>query len=130
MRFLAWLLTTAVALAVAAQLLGGIAFDGPSTWPDELRHKLLPLLAVAVVMGGVNALVRPVVTFLSLPFVILTLGLFLLVVNALMLKLTAWLAGGLGIGFHVDGFGTAVLGSIIITIVTWIVDGLLSGDRR
>ena len=56
-------------------------------------------------------------TFLSIPFIILTLGLFLLVINALMLMLTGWLAGELDIGFHVDGFWTAVGGAIVITIV-------------
>ncbi|UDY23265.1 phage holin family protein [Nocardioides sp. Kera G14] len=130
MRFLAWLLTHAVALAVAAQLFDGIAFDGPDSGMAEIRHKLLPLLGVAIVMGVVNAIVRPVLTFISLPVVILTLGLFLLIINALMLKLTSWLAGGLGIGFHVEGLGTAVGGALVITVVTWAVDRLLEEDRR
>ena len=61
----------------------------------------------------VNAVVRPVVKFLSLPFIILTLGLLIFVINALMLLLTSWLAGQLGLGFHVDGFWTAVVGAIV-----------------
>jgi putative membrane protein len=129
-RFLAWLLTHAVALAVAAQFFHGIWFDGPSSGIEEVKHKLLPLLLVALIMGVVNAIVKPVLTFVTLPAVILTLGLFLVIINALMLKLTSWLAGGLGIGFHVEGAGTAIGGAIVITIVTWAVDRLLEKDRH
>ena len=70
----------------------------------------------------ITSVVKPVLTVLSLPFILLTLGLFLLVINALLLLLTGWVAGGLGVGFHVDGFWTAVGGSIVITVVTWAVD--------
>jgi putative membrane protein len=72
--------------------------------------------------------VRPVVTFFSIPFIILTLGLFLLVINALMLMLTAWIAGGIGIGFHVDGFWNALGGSIVITVVNWATAAVLKDD--
>ncbi|HET9840414.1 MAG TPA: phage holin family protein, partial [Nocardioides sp.] len=88
----------------------------------------LPLLLVALILGIVSNFVRPVVTFFSIPFIILTLGLFLLVINALMLMLTAWIAGGLGIGFHVEGFWNALAGSIIITIVNWGTASLLKDD--
>jgi putative membrane protein len=128
-RFLAWLLTHAVSLAVAAQLFHGIWFDGPTSGFDEIEHKLFPLLGVAFIMGLVNAIVKPVLTLLTLPAVILTLGLFLVIINALMLKFTSWLAGGLGIGFHVEGAGTAIGGAIVITIVTWAVDRLLEKDQ-
>ncbi len=129
-RFLAWLLTHAIALAVAARLFSGISFDGPDSGVDELKHKFLPLLAVALIMGLVNSIVKPVMTFVSLPAVILTLGLFLLIINALMLKLTSWLAGSLGIGFHVNGLGTAIGASLVITVVTWAVDRALENDQR
>ena len=125
MKFLGWLLSNAVALAVAAWLIDGIAFTGPADGTDEIRHKLLPLLGVALILGVVSRLVKPVLTILSLPVVILTLGLFLLVINALMLLLTGWLAGVLGIGFEVTGFWPAVGGAIIITIVQWFVDKVL-----
>jgi putative membrane protein len=75
----------------------------------------------------VNAFVKPILQILSIPFIIVTLGLFLLVINALMLLLTDWLADLFDIGFHVDGFWTAVGGAIVITIVGWVVDGLLPG---
>ena len=119
MRFVTWLVTNAVALAVAAWLFEGIWFTGPSQGRAEIEEKLLPLLIVALILGVVTAIVKPVLTLLSLPLVIITIGLFLVVINAFMLQLTSWLAGKLDIGFHVDGFMTAVGGAIVITIVTW-----------
>lgn len=128
MRFLTWLATHAAGLAVASLLLDGIRFDGPSRGTEELQEKLLPLLLVALILGVVSALVKPVLQILSIPFIIVTLGLFLLVINAAMLLLTGWLADGLDIGFTVDGFWTAVVGAIVITVVTWVVDGLLGRE--
>jgi putative membrane protein len=129
-RFVTWLLTTAAAVAVATWLIDGIYFTGPTAGQEEIRHKLLPLLLVALILGFVSSFVRPVVTFFSIPFIVFTLGLFLLVINALMLMLTAWIAGGVGIGFHVEGFWTAVGGAIVITVVDWVVDGLIGDDRN
>jgi putative membrane protein len=128
-RILAWLLSNAVALAVAAWLLDGISFDGPSSpLGEEVQEKIVPLLLAAAIMGLVSVFVEPVVKLLSLPFIVLTIGLFLLVINALMLMLTAWIAGLLGIGFHVDGFWAALLGSIIITLVTGFIDVTVLDD--
>jgi putative membrane protein len=121
-RFATWLLTTAAAVAIATWLVDGIYFTGPSSGMDEVRHKLGPLLLVALVMGVVSIFVEPVVKFFSIPFIIVTIGLFLLVINALMLMLTASIAGGLGTGFHVEGFWNAVLGSLIITLVNAFID--------
>ena len=128
-RFLSWLVTTAVALAVAALLVDGIRFTGPVHGQEEIEHKLVPLLLVALILGVVTSFVKPVLTILSIPFIIVTLGLFLLVINAAMLKLTSWIADKLDIGFHVEGFWPAVGGAIIITVVTWIVDGLIGESR-
>jgi putative membrane protein len=124
-KLIGWLATNAVAIAVAAQLFDGIGFGGSEDWQD----KIWPLLFVALILGVVNAFVSPVLKFLSIPFIILTLGLFLLLINALMLLFTEWLAGLFGIDFYVDGFWTAVGGAIVITIVTWVV-GLVLGDAR
>jgi putative membrane protein len=121
-RFVTWLLTTAAAVAVATWLFDGIYFTGPSSGTAEIRHKLLPLLLVALILGVVSMYVEPVVKFFSIPFIIVTIGLFLLVINALMLMLTAWIAGQAGIGFHVDGFWTAVWGSLVITLVNGFID--------
>ncbi|MBD3944959.1 phage holin family protein [Nocardioides ganghwensis] len=119
MRFVTWLLTYAVGLAVAAQLLAGIYFDGPDNGQAELQEKIVPLLLVALILGLVSTFVEPVIKLLSLPFIILTLGFLLLVINALMLLLTAWLADAFDLGFHVDGFWNALVGSLIITVVGW-----------
>jgi putative membrane protein len=128
-RLLAWLLTNAPAVAVAAWLLDGIRFDGPSSpFGDELQEKILPLLLVALILGLVTSFVEPVVKILSIPFIIVTIGLFLLVINALMLLLTAWIAGQVGLGFHVDGFWNALVGSIIITLVTGFIDVAVLDD--
>jgi len=128
-RFLSWLITTAIALAVATWLISGIYFDGPTHGMEEIKHKLVPLLLVALILGVVTSFVKPILTILSIPFILITLGLFLVVINAAMLGLTAWLAGLFDIGFHVTGFWPAVGGAIVITIVTWIVDGLIGESR-
>jgi putative membrane protein len=120
MRFVISLLTTAAAVAVAAFLLDGISFEG-TDWQD----KVLPLLGVSLILGLVTTFVSPVVKLLSLPFIILTLGLLLLVINALMLMLTAWLADAFDLGFTVDGFWSALLGSVVITLATWAIDLVL-----
>jgi putative membrane protein len=122
MRIVTWLITNAIALAVATWLVGGIYFDGPTGGMAEIKHKLLPLLLVALVLGIVSAWVKPILTFVAFPFILLTFGLLLLVINAAMLGLTAWILGPTEIGFHVDGFWAAVLGGIIISIVGWALD--------
>lgn len=119
MRFVTWLLTYAAGLAVAAQLLDGIRFDGPVNGQAELQEKLLPLLLVALILGVVSTFIEPILKLISLPFIILTLGFLLLVINALMLMLTARLADAFDLGFHVDGFWNALVGSLIVTIVGW-----------
>jgi putative membrane protein len=129
-RFLTWLISNALALAAAAWLFDGISFDGPSQGQAEVQEKLLPLLGVALILGLVSATVKPVLTLLSLPVVILTLGLFLLLINAAMLALTGWIADQLDLGFHVDGFWPAVGGALVITVVTRVVDGLIGPENR
>lgn len=130
MRFLTWLLTTAIAVATAAWLIDGIRFSGPDSGTAEIQEKLLPLLLVSLLLGLISSFVKPVLTILSIPFIIVTLGLFLLVINAAMLMLTAWLADKLDIGFDVTGFWPAVGGAIVITLVTWIVDGFIGTDAE
>ncbi|MEV5310778.1 phage holin family protein [Streptomyces sp. NPDC052610] len=120
MNFLVKTIANAGALAVAVWLLDKITLTGDST-----GKKVGTLLIVALIFGLVNFLVKPIVKLLSLPLLILTLGLFTLVVNALMLLLTSWLADKLDIGFHVEGFWTAVLGGLIISIVSWALNVVL-----
>ncbi len=130
MRFVTWLLTYAAGLAVAAQLLDGIRFDGPSHGQAELQEKLVPLLLVALILALVSTFITPMLKLVSLPFIILTLGLLLLVINALMLMLTAKLADAFDLGFHVNGFWNALVGSLIVTIVGWGVRSALPEERR
>ena len=86
---------------------------------------------MAAIFGLVNAFVKPIVKLFSLPFIILTLGLFTLVVNALMLQMTSWLAGALNLDFHVDAFfWDAILGALIITFVSLLLNILLPNGRR
>jgi putative membrane protein len=125
MRFLTWLVTTAVALAFATWIMDDIYFDGAKTWPEEFQDKIIPLLLISLIFGVITSFVKPILTILSIPFIIITLGLFLLVINAGMLMLTSWLAEQFDIGFHVDGFWTAVGGAIIITIATWVMDAVV-----
>ena len=123
-----WLLTYAAGLAVAAWLLDGIWFEGATSGSAELQDKVVPVLLVALILGLVSTFIEPVIKLLSLPFIILTLGFLLLVINAAMLLFTAWLAGIFDLGFHVDGFWNALLGSIIITIATFGIRLLLPSD--
>lgn len=125
MRFVVRVLITSAALAVAAWLIDGIRFTGPRHGMDEIQEKILPLLLVAAILSLINSFVRPVLTILSIPFIIVTLGLFLLVINAGMLLLASELAEALDIGFRVTGFWPAVGGAIVITVVTWILDGFV-----
>lgn len=117
MKLLIWIATTMAGLAVAAWLLDGIRLDG-TTWQD----KVLPLLGAAVILGAVTIFVEPVAKFLSFPFIILTIGLFLLVINALMLLLTSWIADKADVGFSVEGFWTALVGGLVVTLVTGFID--------
>lgn len=116
---------TAAALALAAQLIDGIWFEGATRGTAELEDKVVALLVVALISCAITAFVKPVLTILSIPFILVTLGLFLIVINALLLRFTAWLADGVDLGFHVDGFWPAVWGSIIISVTTWILDALV-----
>lgn len=116
MRFLLRLLINAAALWVAVALIPGITYTG--TW--------LPFLGVALVFGVLNAFVRPLVKLLTLPIIFLTLGLFALVVNGLMLWLTGKLSGALGLQFQVDGCLSAILGAVVVSIVSALLSMLLS----
>ena len=95
-------------LWVATRIVPGVSYTGG--W--------IPLLGVALVFGVVNAFVRPIARILTFPIVILTLGLFLLVINGFMLWLTSALSDALDLGFHVQGFVAAFLGALVVSIVS------------
>lgn len=119
MRLLLRWAASAAAVGVAAWFLPGIRVEGG----------FVTLLAVALILGLVNALVRPVLRWLACGVIVLTLGLFLLVINAAMLLLAEVIARTLGLGFYVDGFVTALIGSVIITLVSFVFSLLLGGDE-
>jgi putative membrane protein len=119
MRFLLRLIITAVALWVATLVVHGIHHDGSP----------LALLAVAVVFGVVNALIGGVVKLFTLPITILTLGLFALVINALLLWLTGAFSQSLGLGFHVDGFIPSFWGALVISLTRAVLNVFLTESR-
>src|SRR3954451_16042457 len=108
MKFVIWLVVNAAALGVAVWL-----FDGITLTAATKGDRIVTLLIVGAIFGLVTSVVRPIVNLLSLPLIILTLGLFLLVTNALMLLLTSKLADPFDLNFHVEGFWTAVFGGLV-----------------
>jgi putative membrane protein len=119
MKILIWVVVNAVALGVAVWLFEGITLTG-----DSDLDRFVKLLVVGLIFGLITAFVRPIVNLISLPLIVLTLGLMLLVVNALMLMLTSWISGGLNLGFHVDGFWTALFGSIVISLASIVLESI------
>jgi putative membrane protein len=116
MRILLALAANMLAL-YATTIVPGIAFTG----------NLVTLLVAGVILGLFNAIVRPVVVFLSIPFLIVTLGLFYFVLNGLLLIVVSWLIPG----YRVDGIVAGILGGLVLTIVNWIAGSLLkAGDDR
>ena len=98
-------------------------------YPGVAVASFMAAMIAALVLGLVNALVRPILVILTLPVTILTLGLFLFVINAFMLLITSWIAQGMGLGFRVDGFFPALLGSLIISVVSFVLSRALSKSR-
>ncbi|MFE7722572.1 phage holin family protein [Nocardia rhizosphaerihabitans] len=123
------LVINAIAIWAAAAWIDKIDIYVPPEWSSEWGNwgKALILLIVALVFTAVNAVIKPIVKLLSLPFVILTLGLFLLLVNAAMLWLTAKITEITDYGLRVDGFWAALWGGVIITLVNWVL-GILVPD--
>jgi putative membrane protein len=113
---------SAVALWVASELVTGVTVGGATG-----QDRAVTLLLVAVIFGLVNAVIRPVVRRLALPLYVLTLGLITFVINALMLLLTAWLSRQTTLEFAVDGFGTALLAALVVTVVSWALNLVLPG---
>ncbi|MYW04264.1 phage holin family protein [Streptomyces sp. SID3343] len=118
------LVVNALAIWLASRIVTGIDLaDGSST-----GTKLKTLLFVALIFGVVNAIIKPVVKLFSLPLFILTLGLITFVINALMLWLTEWLSNKMDLDFHIDGFWTALLGALVISLVSWFLSLILDRD--
>jgi len=110
MRLLLRFLLNALALWVAAWLIPGIYLASPAA-----------AIIAGIVLGFVNAIVRPVLVLLTLPVTLITLGLFIFIINAICLALTAWVVPG----FTINGFGSALLGALVVSVVSWLLNGLL-----
>lgn len=114
------LLVTSLALWVAVELVSGIAFTG----------KPLALVGVALVFGAVNAVLKPILTILTCPLILLTLGFFTLILNAILLLATSSLSQSLGLGFVVDGFWPAFWGGLLIGIASTVLTAILGPERQ
>ena len=123
MHFVLRWFINAVALLAAAFVVPGIRLSA-SGRPGF--NEWVTLAIVALIFGVINAIIRPVVVLLTLPLTIVTLGLFMFVVNALMLMLTSRIAHAFHLGFRVDGFGAALLGALVISVVSFIFGRLLA----
>ena len=120
MPFLIRLFVNAAALWVATRVVPGVTFDGGP----------LPMLGVALVFGVLNASLRPLAKILTFPLIIVTLGIFALVINGLMLWLTSSLSSALGLGFHVAGFWAAFWGALVVSLVSTILSMLVTEPTR
>ena len=115
MRFLARVILNALAIGAAAWLVPGVQLSGP-----------LPAVIAGVLLGFVNALVKPILILFTLPFTLLTLGFFLFVVNAICFGLTAALVPG----FDLSGFSAAFFGALVVTLVSWVVSALIADAQK
>jgi putative membrane protein len=113
-----WLINT-IAIMLAVKIVPGITYVGG--WPG--------ILIVGVIFGLINTFIRPFINLFSIPLLILSLGLFTLVINALMLSLTSWISVGLKLGFHVAGFKAAFIGSLVISLVSLVLSCLLPPEE-
>lgn len=119
-RLILRLVVNAIALWVAIKIIPGIDHDGST----------LSLLAIALVFGLVNALIRPILLFLTCPMIILTLGVFILLVNTLMLWLTGQVSDALGLGLVIDGFWPTFLGALVISVVSGLMNTLIKDSHE
>lgn len=128
MRFLGQLIVTALTLWVTALILPGMHLGDDSA---PVLTQMLTIGAIALILALLNMIVRPILSFLALPITCLTLGLFQLVINTLMLLLTSWVSGLLGLTLQFDTFWWALLAGVIIGILSAIVEAVTGvGDRE
>ena len=120
MGFFLRLLVNAAALWVATRIVPGVTYSGD----------VLPFVGVALVFGIVNAIIRPITKLLTLPIILVTLGIFIFVINGLMLWLTSSIAASLGLGFHVSGFWAAFFGALVVSIVSTILSIAVRDQSR
>lgn len=118
----------AVALWVAALVVSGVELGENA---KALSTRLVTIVLVAVVFGVVNAVVKPIATFLSFPAIVLTLGLFTFVVNAFMLQITEWISDGVGLDFHIQHFfWDAVMAALVMTLVSMVLNFVMPDEDK
>ena len=123
MNFLIRWIVTAIAAGAAVWIVPGLTVVGPNA--------TIAVVAFALILSLINVSLKPILQILSLPISVITLGIFAIIVNALLLELAAWAATGIfSSGISVDGFGSAFLGAIIISIVSAIVNGIIGNDNE
>ena len=120
MNLLIRLIINAIALWLATRLVDGISFDGQMAF----------LLVVALIFGAVNTIVKPILMVLTFPFLIVTLGLFLLVLNAAMLWLTGAISDAAELGFHVSSFKAAFIGGLVVSVVSFVLSLMVGSDSK
>jgi len=125
MKLVLRILIVAAALGIAHLVISGIQLQGGSDW-----SKAGTLIAVALIFGIVNAVIKPVVKTVGCVFYLLTLGLIGLVVNGLLLWLCSWVAGKLSLPFHITGFWPAFWGAIIVGVVAWLLNLVFDETRQ
>ncbi|GAA4571048.1 phage holin family protein [Planotetraspora kaengkrachanensis] len=123
MKFILKVLIVAGALWVSTQLVDGITVNTGSA-----AKQAGTLIAVALIFGLVNAVLKPIIKTIGCAFYVLTLGLFALVVNAALLLLTGWVADQVDLPFHVDGFVAAFWGALIVGVISWVLNMILGDD--
>ncbi len=121
MHFIIRVVVNAIALWVATLFVPGIRVGE--------QNQILTLLVVGAIFGLVNAIIKPIISLLTCPLELITLGLFTFVINALMLLLTSWLSQQVGFPFIVDGFIPALIGAVVIGIVSFVLSALFGGQR-
>jgi putative membrane protein len=120
-RFLA----SAAALAVATWLLPGITLADGDTW-----SRATTMLIVAAIFGLVNSVIKPLFKFVAAPLIFISLGLFLLVINALLLELVSWAAGQFNLGWHVSDWGSAFWGALIVSLVSFVLNAFFKRSEE
>lgn len=118
--FIVRIMINALSIGIAVKLVNGITFTG-EWWK---------MIIIGIIFGLVNSLIKPIVAFFSLPLIILTLGIFVIIINALMLFLTAKLSVPFNLGLHIDGFWPALWGAIIISIVSILLSWIAGMGRN
>lgn len=120
-RLLLRLVVNAIALWVAIEIVPGLTYTSES---------YVSLLIIAFIFGLVNALVRPILVLLTCPLIVLTLGLFILIVNGVLLSITVWLSGVFDLGLASENFLSTLLGAVIISVVSGVINLLIKEDRE